>query len=95
MQELARSRDGLEFFLTYADNAAVGYFEKQGFSTNVVQPRERVSILPSSEPADSRPGRRRLMRGRVWGCHKCCIVHLKDADSSPASASSCLSPPDA
>ena len=41
-QELARSRDGLQFFLTYADNAAVGYFEKQGFSTEVSQPKERV-----------------------------------------------------
>ena len=45
-QELARSRDGLEYFLTYADNAAVGYFEKQGFSTRLTLPRDRVR--PSS-----------------------------------------------
>ena len=41
-QELARSRDGLQYFLTYADNAAVGYFEKQGFSTQLTLPREQV-----------------------------------------------------
>ena len=45
MQELARSKDGLEYFLTYADNAAVGYFEKQGFSTEVMQPKELVRLL--------------------------------------------------
>ena len=41
-QELARSRDGLQYFLTYADNAAVGYFEKQGFSTQLTLPKEQV-----------------------------------------------------
>lgn len=50
MQELARRRDGLEYFLTYADNAAVGYFEKQGFSTKLSLPRDQVGTLLSSSP---------------------------------------------
>ena len=41
-------QDGLEFFLTYADNAAVGYFEKQGFTKEVTMPRERVHPSPDS-----------------------------------------------
>ena len=39
-------QDGLEYFLTYADNAAVGYFEKQGFTKEVTMPRERVRPCP-------------------------------------------------
>lgn len=31
----------IEFFLTYADNYALGYFQKQGFSKNVMMPKER------------------------------------------------------
>jgi histone acetyltransferase len=31
----------LEYFLTYADNYAIGYFQKQGFSKTVVMPKER------------------------------------------------------
>lgn len=30
-KQYARDEDGLLYFLTYADNNAVGYFEKQGF----------------------------------------------------------------
>lgn len=37
----ARERDGCEFFLTYADNNAVGYFSKQGFTKVLTMPRER------------------------------------------------------
>ena len=37
--------DGLEYFLTYADNNAVGYFEKQGFTKEVTMDRERVRTL--------------------------------------------------
>ena len=32
---------GIEYFLTYADNFAIGYFQKQGFSKQVVMPKER------------------------------------------------------
>lgn len=32
---------GLEYFLTYADNYAIGYFQKQGFSKQVVMPKDR------------------------------------------------------
>ena len=32
---------GIEYFLTYADNYAIGYFQKQGFSKQVVMPKDR------------------------------------------------------
>eukprot|EP00920_Eleutheroschizon_duboscqi_P027272 GHVT01066730.1.p1 GENE.GHVT01066730.1~~GHVT01066730.1.p1 ORF type:complete len:674 (+),score=192.13 GHVT01066730.1:405-2426(+) len=32
---------GIEYFLTYADNFAIGYFRKQGFSQTMTMPRER------------------------------------------------------
>lgn len=34
-------KDKIEYFLTYADNFAIGYFQKQGFSKHVVMPKER------------------------------------------------------
>jgi len=34
-------REGIRYFLTYADNYAIGYFKKQGFSKVVTLPRER------------------------------------------------------
>lgn len=34
-------KDGLEYFLTYADNYAIGYFRKQGFTKQVTMPKER------------------------------------------------------
>ena len=44
VQQLARDRDKLDFFLTYADNNAVTFFAKQGFTTEVTNRRERVSF---------------------------------------------------
>jgi hypothetical protein len=41
-QEFAKTQDRLAAFLTYADNAAVGYFKKQGFTAAITLPRERV-----------------------------------------------------
>ncbi|GJP52037.1 hypothetical protein CLOM_g11149 [Closterium sp. NIES-68] len=35
----ARDVDGLQFFLTYADNNAVGYFVKQGFTKEITMPK--------------------------------------------------------
>ncbi|VEV55696.1 histone acetyltransferase GCN5, putative [Plasmodium vinckei vinckei] len=32
---------GIEYFLTYADNFAIGYFRKQGFSQKISMPKER------------------------------------------------------
>jgi histone acetyltransferase len=32
---------GIEYFLTYADNFAIGYFQKQGFSKHISMPKER------------------------------------------------------
>lgn len=37
----AVSKDNLSYFLTYADNNAVGYFAKQGFTKKVTAPRSR------------------------------------------------------
>eukprot|EP00606_Chrysophyceae_sp_TOSAG23-5_P000372 GSChrysophyteH2.ASY1.ANO1.1400.1 assembled CDS len=34
-------KDKIEYFLTYADNYAIGYFQKQGFSKIMSMPRER------------------------------------------------------
>ena len=34
-------RQGLEYYLTYADNYAIGYFQKQGFSKNIAMPKDR------------------------------------------------------
>ena len=33
--------EGIEYFLTYADNYAIGYFKKQGFTKIISMPRER------------------------------------------------------
>ena len=33
--------EGIEYFLTYADNFAIGYFQKQGFSKTVAMPKDR------------------------------------------------------
>lgn len=40
-KQLARDKDGCEYFLTYADNAAVGYFSKQGFTKAIHMPKDR------------------------------------------------------
>ncbi|KAG2437573.1 hypothetical protein HYH02_011214 [Chlamydomonas schloesseri] len=40
-KEFARTVDRLTHFLTYADNNAVGYFEKQGFTREITLERER------------------------------------------------------
>ena len=42
-QEFARARDHLTHFLTYADNNAVGYFAKQGFTKEITLEKDRVS----------------------------------------------------
>ena len=38
----------LEYFLTYADNFAIGYFQKQGFSRHIVMPKERYAFQAST-----------------------------------------------
>lgn len=39
--------DGLEYFLTYADNNAVGYFSKQSFTKTVTQEKDKVRFSAS------------------------------------------------
>ena len=41
-QHYAREMDGLEAFLTYADNNAVGYFSKQQFTKTITLEKEKV-----------------------------------------------------
>lgn len=41
LKQYARDVDGLTHFLTYADNNAVGYFSKQGFTKEISMDRER------------------------------------------------------
>ncbi|KAK1399111.1 Histone acetyltransferase [Heracleum sosnowskyi] len=41
LKEHARDADGLTHFLTYADNNAVGYFKKQGFTKEIYLEQER------------------------------------------------------
>lgn len=42
VQHYAREMDGLEAFLTYADNNAVGYFSKQQFTKTITLEKEKV-----------------------------------------------------
>lgn len=44
-QHYAREMDGLEAFLTYADNNAVGYFAKQQFTKTVTLEKEKVGAV--------------------------------------------------
>ncbi|KAF8817954.1 histone lysine acetyltransferase GCN5-A, partial [Cardiosporidium cionae] len=34
-------KSGIEYFLTYADNFAIGYFRKQGFTQKITMPKDR------------------------------------------------------
>ena len=36
---------GIEYFITYADNYAIGYFKKQGFTKTITMPKGRYSGL--------------------------------------------------
>lgn len=35
------ARMGIEYFITYADNYAIGYFKKQGFTKSIAMPKGR------------------------------------------------------
>ena len=39
------ARRGIEYFITYADNYAIGYFKKQGFTKSISMPKGRYSGL--------------------------------------------------
>lgn len=38
-------RDGIEYFITYADDYAIGYFKKQGFTKTITMPKGRYYRL--------------------------------------------------
>ena len=37
--------EGIEYFITYADNYAIGYFKKQGFTKTITMPKGRYNGL--------------------------------------------------
>jgi histone acetyltransferase len=39
------ARTGIEYFITYADNYAIGYFKKQGFTKSITMPKGRYQGL--------------------------------------------------
>ena len=39
------AKQGIEYFITYADNYAIGYFKKQGFSKTISMPKTRYQGL--------------------------------------------------
>ena len=39
------AQQGIEYFITYADNYAIGYFKKQGFSKSIAMPKTRYQGL--------------------------------------------------
>jgi histone acetyltransferase len=39
------TRNGIEYFITYADNYAIGYFKKQGFTKTISMPKGRYQGL--------------------------------------------------
>lgn len=41
LKDYVRNTSKIEHFLTYADNYAVGYFKKQGFTKNITLPKEQ------------------------------------------------------
>ena len=45
LQEYAKNQDQLTHFLTYADNNAVGYFSKQGFTKEITLDKEWVRLV--------------------------------------------------
>lgn len=56
--------DNMECFLTYADNNAVGYFAKQGFTKEISFDRERVN--PHSSSIRGGPRRLAVLAERVF-----------------------------
>ena len=42
--KLVAIRDGITHFHTYADNYAIGYFAKHGFTKNLTMSRDRWSV---------------------------------------------------
>jgi len=47
LQQFAKEKDNLSYFLTYADNNAVTFFAKQGFTTEVTYSKDQVRLYVS------------------------------------------------
>lgn len=75
----------INVFLTYADNYAVGYFKKQGFTKEISYPRERwVGYIKDYEGGT-------IMQGRMLPKVKYMEVHQMLADQKAVSYTSYVS----
>ncbi len=70
-------------FLTYADNFAIGYFKKQGFTKEITFPREKwVGYIKDYDSANlmmvsGRPFRKQCCRSRLTAVSRsarCCLA---------------------
>ena len=89
LQEYARTKDQLTHFLTYADNNAVGYFAKQGFTTEITMPREQVS--QAVQPGSLYKGTAPLQCVQCWlpsGLASCCLWQCRYMALGPGQAAS-------
>lgn len=75
---------GVHYFLTYADEFAVGYFRKQGFSQVIGLPRQAFAGYVKEYEGDcaARPFRRRVDSARMRLCAErfrcaCIFMHVR------------------
>lgn len=77
-QHYAREMDGLEAFLTYADNNAVGYFAKQQFTKTVTLEKEKARSWGGVGARGSRQAGRGAAGARAWRVpRRCCSSALR------------------
>ena len=77
--------ESIHYFLTYADNYAIGYFKKQGFSKQISQPRDRWfgfikdydggTLMESAGTAHSQTDRQ--TDKHPASSHRCCTVRSR------------------
>eukprot|EP00465_Bigelowiella_longifila_P006545 CAMPEP_0185260554 /NCGR_PEP_ID=MMETSP1359-20130426/9144_1 /TAXON_ID=552665 /ORGANISM="Bigelowiella longifila, Strain CCMP242" /LENGTH=263 /DNA_ID=CAMNT_0027846879 /DNA_START=1 /DNA_END=792 /DNA_ORIENTATION=- len=62
-------KEGIQYFLTYADNYAIGFFKKQGFAKKISMPRSRwAGFIKDYDGAN-------LMECKI--CHKVSYLDIK------------------
>ena len=81
LKEHVKTED-IHYFLTYADNYAIGYFKKQGFSKQISQPRDRWfgfikdydgGTLMESEHTLNQPAMNHIRRSRLLTSQYCLL----------------------
>lgn len=64
---IRKAHPTIDHFLTYADNFAIGYFKKLGFSKEISFPRERwVGYIKDYDSANLMMVRRQIWTGIVF-----------------------------